>query len=198
MQMKLLRVLQEKEILRLGESTPRRTDVRVIAATNRNLEERVREGKFREDLLYRLRVIEVEVPPLRHRPEDILPLARHFVARLSGKLKLPHLRLDATSLDYLQNYSWPGNVRELENALERAAVLSRDGTILPEYLPPKITHAVPTAPDAAASLRRPLLEVERDHIKAVLALCQGNKSRAAKTLGISPTTLWRKLKGQTP
>jgi transcriptional regulator with PAS, ATPase and Fis domain len=194
-QVKLLRVLQEKEILRVGESKPRKVDVRVLAATNRNLERAIAEGRFRDDLYYRLAVIEVHVPPLRERPEDILPLARLFVARLAKKLRLPQLRLGPACLDLLQTYAWPGNVRELENALERAAVLSTDGQVLPEYLPPNILLATqPLARSGRDSVHRTLAETERDHIEAVLEMTQGNRTRAARILGISSTTLWRKCR----
>jgi two-component system response regulator HydG len=192
-QLKILRVLQEREIMRVGESKARKIDVRIIAATNRNLAQTVREGTFREDLYYRLGVIEIPVPPLRDRREDILPLARHFVDQLSKKLKLPQLRLHATCLDYLQAYDWPGNVRELENAIERAAVFCKDGLILPEDLPGHILHAQ-SKRAGGDPLTRTLAQVEDEHIHAVLELTGGNRSRAAKILGISPATLWRKLK----
>jgi two-component system, NtrC family, response regulator HydG len=192
-QMKLLRVLQEREITRVGESKPRKVDVRVIAATHRTLLEEVEKGTFREDLFYRLRVIEIEVPPLRERREDILHLARHFAKRFSRKMNIPALRLDATCIQYLQAYPWPGNVRELENAIERAAVFSSEGLILPEHLPPQIIHEMPGTPQREP-LSRTLADVELDHIHAVMATTGGNKTRAAKLLGISPATLWRKLK----
>jgi len=194
MQMKLLRVLQEREVLRIGENSPRTIDVRVIAATNRDLHQAVAGGTFREDLFYRLAVVQIEVPPLRERPEDIPPLARHFVEQFSKRLNLPDLRLDATCLDYLLAYPWPGNVRELENALERAAVLSRDGRILPECLPPHVLRGVTSTEPPADPLTRSLADVERDHIRAVLERTGGNRKRAAKALGIGVTTLWRKLK----
>ncbi|HUU29418.1 MAG TPA: sigma 54-interacting transcriptional regulator [archaeon] len=194
MQLKILRVLQEKEIKRVGESKSRKVDIRIISATNRDLEKAVREGSFREDLFYRLRVIEIEVPPLAERQEDILPLARHFVERMSEKLKIKNLRLDATCLDYLQEHSWPGNVRELENAVERAAVLSKDGLILPEYLPPGIVHARPDRAAGGDPLKRTLAEIEEEHILEVLKKLEGNRSRAAQALGISPANPWRKLK----
>ncbi len=195
MQLKILRVLQEREIMRVGERKVRKVDIRVIAATNRDLKELIRKGAFREDLYYRLGVIEIEVPPLRRRREDILPLARYFVERMSRKLRLPGLRLDARCLDYLQVYDWPGNIRELENAIERAAVLSREGLILPDYLPPGIIHSRPVSRyrrglDQSPSLR----EMERDYIDQVLELTGGNQSQAAEILGISYSTLWRKLK----
>ncbi|MBN2576279.1 MAG: sigma 54-interacting transcriptional regulator [Deltaproteobacteria bacterium] len=191
-QVKLLRVLQEREIRRVGENRTRPINVRVLAATNRDLAARMASGAFREDLYYRLRVVEVAIPPLRERREDILPLARFFVDRLSSKLKLPGLRLSADSIRYLIAYPWPGNVRELENAIEHAAVLSRDGRLTPELLPPGIVH--PTAARAARGQR--LDAVQLDHIREVLRQSSGNRRRAAATLGISTTTLWRKLKQQ--
>jgi DNA-binding NtrC family response regulator len=203
LQVKLLRVLQEKEVLRLGESVPRRIDVRLVATTNRDLEQAVAQGAFRDDLFYRLSVIEVRVPPLRERPEDILPLARLFVRALARRLKLPNLRLDAACLDRLQRYPWPGNVRELQNALERAAVLSHDGLIGLSGLPPAVLAARALAPAAAggtrgerprAAVERSLAVVEREHIDAVLRLTGGHKARAARILGIGTSTLWRKLK----
>ena len=196
MQVKLLRVLQEREIVRVGESKPRKINVRIITATNRNLPQAIRDGKFREDLYYRLGVIEVHVPPLRERTEDILPLARYFIKQLSQKLKMPDLRLEATCVDYLTGYSWPGNVRELENAIERAAVLSQKGVILPELLPSAIIHS-----DSARSQKttavRSLADVEKDHIQAVLKMTNNNRARAAEILGISTTTLWRKTGEQS-
>lgn len=194
LQTKLLRVLQEREIMRVGESRARKVDVRILAATNRNLEEAIAEGHFREDLYYRLRVIEIPLPPLRQRTEDILPLARDFVKQFSKKLDLPNLRIDATCHNYLHSYSWPGNVRELENAIERAAILSGDGTILPECLPPNIIRQEPPKATGSRAVNRSLEDVEKEHILAVLELAGGNKSRAAEILGIGQATLWRKLK----
>jgi len=195
-QLKILRVLQEKEIMPVGQSQPRKINVRVLAATNKDLSEAIRQGRFREDLFYRLRVIEIDVPPLRQRREDILPLARYFVKQLAKKLKLPDVRLDSTCLDYLQAYAWPGNVRELENALERAVVLCTDGVILPEHLPPHIVHAHLAADEGEVGLARSLADVEERHIHHVLKMVGGNRTRAAKILGISTATLWRKLKRQ--
>ena len=194
MQMKLLRVLQEREIRRVGESATRKVDVRMIAATNQNLTEAIRDGRFREDLYYRLRVIEIEVPPLRARQEDILHLARHFSRQLARQLKIPNLRLDSTCVDYLQAYLWPGNVRELENAIERAAVLSPDGLIRPEHLPANIVHPAAGQDGLASPLSRKLSDIETEHIRMVMRLVGDNKTRAARALGISPATLWRKLK----
>ncbi|MFA5026831.1 MAG: sigma 54-interacting transcriptional regulator, partial [Candidatus Methylomirabilota bacterium] len=190
MQAKLLRVLQEKMVRRVGENRLKAVTARVVAATNRDLDADVASGRFREDLLYRVRVVEVRVPPLRERREDILPLARHFGERLRERLGLPRFVLDSSCLDALQAYDWPGNVREMENALERAAILSEDGRIGPEHLPAPIGGRKPGAPGAGG---RTLAEAEKEHVAAVLKDCGGNKSQAARILGISPTTLWRKL-----
>ncbi len=189
MQVKLLRVLQEKTIVRLGENTPRPIDARVMAATHRDLEAAARAGAFRDDLLYRLRVIEVRVPPLRERPEDVLPLARHFARQFESRLRIPHIVLDASCLEHLQRHAWPGNVRELENVIERAAVLSEDGRIRIEHLPPALVEpGLGTATGGA----RTLAAVERTHIEAVLRETGGSPGRAARILGVSPSTLWRK------
>ena len=193
MQTKLLRVLQEREIVRIGENIPRKVDIRIIAATNKDLQSAVRSGQFREDLYYRLGVIEIEVPPLRQCPEDILSLARHLVQKTAARAHIPRLRLDATTLDYLTAYPWPGNVRELENALERAAVFCKEGVIRPEDLPATITRPRP-ATAASTGVTQSLDEVERRHIQAVLDSVGGNRRQAAQVLGISTATLWRRLK----
>ncbi len=194
-QVKLLRVIQERQIFRIGESIPRKVDTRIIAATNRDLDDLVGMGRFREDLLYRLRVIEIEVPPLRNRPEDIVPLAKHFVQRLSKRLSLPHLRISAECLRRFESYPWPGNVRELRNAIERAAVLSDDGVVRLRDLPPRIVRPwlYPKRHDHGPL--RSLAQVELDHIKTVLHSTGGNRAQAAKILKIGQSTLWRKLKG---
>jgi transcriptional regulator with PAS, ATPase and Fis domain len=193
LQLKLLRVLQEQEIMRVGETRPRKVNVRVIAATNRELKGAIADGRFREDLYYRLEVVHIEVPPLRERPEDILPLARHFVSKCSSRLGLPALRLDATCLDCLLEYPWPGNIRALENAIEHAAVLCTDNVILPEHLPSHISQARPPQQQPAAPARS-LAEVEWEHIQRVLELTHGNRTEAAKILDISPATLYRRLR----
>ena len=193
-QVKLLRVLQEREILRIGENIPRKVDIRIIAATNRNLDQAVSDGRFRVDLLYRLRVIEIEVPPLRERPEDILPLTRYFAEKLSKRLNLAHLRFDTACFDFFQSYAWPGNVRELQNAIERAAVLSGGAVIKLEHLPPQMLDPSFLSQHLDLLTPRTLAEVELDYIKIVLRSTDGNRARAAKILGISTATLWRKLK----
>ena len=194
LQVKLLRVLQEREIRRVGENKQRKIDVRVLAASNKDLVAAVKEGTFRDDLYYRLRVVEIRIPPLRERPDDVLPLSRFFVSRLAERLGLPNLQLDASSLDLLQQYRWPGNVRELENALERAAVLSEDARIRPEGLPPSLRGLEPSPEGGVSRVLCTLGEVELDHIRAVLRHTEGNRTEAARILGIGTTTLWRKLK----
>jgi transcriptional regulator with PAS, ATPase and Fis domain len=191
-QLKLLRVVQEQEILRVGETQPRKVNVRVIAATNRDMQEAVADGSFREDLFYRLEVVHIEIPPLRERQEDILPLARHFVLKCSKRLGLPALKIDATCLDRLLDYPWPGNIRELENAIEHAAILCREGVILPEHLPAQIGGAR-DAEQGAVVESSSLADVEWNHIQRVLALTRGNRAEAARILEISPATLYRRL-----
>jgi two-component system response regulator HydG len=195
MQIKLLRVLQERKIRRVGESRTRPVDARVLASTNRDLAGAVREGSFREDLFYRLRVVEIRVPALRERREDILPLARLLTERIAAKLKLERLALHASCLSCLESHAWPGNVRELENALERAAVMSEDGWIRSEHLPADVQAATEVPmPAARSGGMRPLADVERDYVLDVLRAVDGNRGLAAKMLGISSTTLWRRLK----
>ncbi|MEJ2722366.1 MAG: sigma 54-interacting transcriptional regulator, partial [bacterium] len=194
LQVALLRVLQEKTVRRVGENHMRAIDVRVIAATNRDLGQDLRDERFREDLFYRLRVVEIHIPPLRERPEDILPLARYFVQRLAARLKLKRLVIDPTCLRFLESSPWPGNVRELENALERAAIMTEDGWIREEHLPPSLLDPQQRAAGRGLGHHRTLAEMEREYVLAVLDSLNGNRTRAAKTLGIGATTLWRRLK----
>ncbi len=194
MQLKILRVLQEHEILRVGESISRKVDIRVIAATNRDLKDLIRQGKFREDLFYRLSVMELQVPSLRDRKEDILPLTRFFVDRLSKKLKIRNLQIDSSCVELLQRYNWPGNVRELENVIERAAILSPDGRILPEHLPAVVSNPGRMTFETVLEGNPSLEEVQRAYIERVLEQTGGNRAKAARILGIDVTTLWRKLK----
>ncbi len=192
-QLKLLRVLQEKEIVRVGENEPRKVDVRIIAATNKDLDKAISQGTFRDDLLYRLRVVEIEVPPLRERREDILPLARYIIRKLASKMEIENLSLTTRCIDYLNGFSWPGNVRELENALERAAVFCDNGEIRPEDLPSHVTRPSEASTDPSSTSSRTLSEMERAHIINVLGSTGWNKTRAAVVLGISSSTLWRKM-----
>ncbi|MBP7618808.1 MAG: sigma-54-dependent Fis family transcriptional regulator, partial [Geothrix sp.] len=193
MQVKLLRAIQEREIRRVGENKNRKVDVRIIAATNRNLSAEVAGGAFREDLYYRLKVVELHVPPLRERREDILPLARVLLAgsALSMKRKISGLTPAAT--DQLIRYAWPGNVRELENAMERAVALSPGTRVELEDLPEEVRQARPM-PAAFDGKVRPLDSVEKDYILEALALNNGNQTRTAEQLQIGSATLYRKLK----
>jgi len=192
MQVKLLRVLQEREVRRVGENRTRSVNVRVLAATNRDLLADVHGARFRQDLYYRLRVVEIVVPPLRERREDILPLARQFLAGVAKRFgkKAPALAPKAANL--LLGYSWPGNVRELENALERAVVLARADRIGADDLPPEV-GAGPPAIQTPSEIRT-LAAVERDYIAAALRASGGNRAHAAQRLGIGAATLYRKLK----
>ena len=192
MQAKLLRVLQEHEVRRVGENRVRPVDVRLLAATNRDLAAEVAAGRFRQDLYYRLRVIELRVPPLRERREDILPLARSFVSEVAGRTKLKVNGLTPRAADQLQRWGWPGNVRELQNVIERAVVLARGSRVDLEDLPEEVRSAVPgrDAPGAG----RTLADVEREYILGVLRSVGGNKARAAVELDIGTATLFRKLK----
>jgi len=192
MQVKLLRVLQEREIRRVGESTTRPIDVRVIAATNRELVQEISAGRFRMDLYYRLHVVELPVPSLRRRREDILPLARILLAEAASRLNRPVSELSPRAADQLLRYDWPGNVRELENAMERVVALARGGTAELEDLPGEVRQAIP-APQLTSPVKD-LAAIERDYILAVLELNGGSQARTAEQLGIGSATLYRKLK----
>jgi DNA-binding NtrC family response regulator len=192
MQVKLLRALQEREVRRVGENKSRPVEVRVLAATNRDLVSEVNAARFRQDLYYRLRVVEIRVPPLRERREDILPLARTFLQEAAGRARRKVTSLTPAAANQLVRYGWPGNVRELENAIERAVVLADGSRIDLADLPEELSLALP-APYAPGDVR-PLDEVERDYILAVLRANAGNKAKAAEQLGIGTATLYRKLK----
>ena len=193
MQVKLLRVLQEQEIRRVGESKSRPVDVRVLAATNRDLAHGVADGAFRQDLYYRLKVVELAVPPLRDRRDDILPLARVLLADAAVRMGRKIVGLAPNTVDQLLRYDWPGNVRELENAMERAVALARGNRVNLEDLPEEIRQAFPK-PVVNGETVQPLREVEKEYILAVLDLNGGNQTRTAEQLGIGSATLYRKLK----
>ncbi|WP_438026682.1 sigma 54-interacting transcriptional regulator [Sorangium sp. So ce233] len=194
-QVKLLRALQAREVRRVGENRSRPVDVRVVAATNRELAAEVSAGRFRKDLYYRLKVVELRLPPLRERREDVLPLARGLLAQAAARMKRPSPRLSPGAADRLVRYAWPGNVRELENTMERAVALAEGRRIEAEDLPEEVRSAlpVPSAPAVAARVRS-LGDVEQEYIRAVLARNGGNQTRAAAELGIGVSTLYRKLK----
>ena len=192
LQVKLLRAIQEREIVPVGSTRTADIDVRIIAATNRDLEQEIRKGTFRSDLYYRLNVITLHLPPLRDRVDDVALLTDHFLDRLGGEDGAPAVEEDV--LDRLKAYDWPGNVRELENALERAAVLAGGGPIKPEHLPARILEPAPRALVSEKPPENPTLEViERAYVLWVLQAEGGNKARAAEVLGIDPSTLYRKL-----
>jgi len=193
MQVKLLRALQEHEIRRVGENKSRKIDVRVLAATNRDLAHGVAGGSFRQDLYYRLKVVELHVPPLRERRDDILPLGRVLLADSALRMKRKITGLSPEAADQLLRYEWPGNVRELENAMERAVALARGNRIELVDLPEEIRHAL-TAPVATKGKVRPLEEVEKEYILAALELNAGNQTHTAQQLHIGSATLYRKLK----
>jgi len=193
-QVKLLRVLQHREVIPVGATDPQPIDVRLVAATNRDLEEEIKRGSFRSDLFYRLNVIALHLPPLRDRRDDIPLLAESFLARSGEQRNEATKRLTTDAAEALQEYAWPGNVRELENALERAVILSSGGTIDVDALPERITERKVEPLVAERTPANPSLEtIERAYILWVLQSEGGNKSRAAEVLGIDPSTLYRKL-----
>jgi DNA-binding NtrC family response regulator len=198
MQVKLLRALQEREIRRIGESRPRPVDVRVVAATNRDLAAEVEAGRFRRDLYYRLRVIELRVPPLRERADDVVPLARFFLAAHARALGRPVTGFSSQAARLLKAHRWPGNVRELQNAMEYAVALCAGAQVRPEDLPEEL-HAEGAARAGRGgrggrAAIRPLEAVEREHVLQALQATEGDKVEAAELLGIGLATLYRKLK----
>jgi PAS domain S-box-containing protein len=192
-QLKLLRVLQEKVFERVGESFPRKVDVRVIACTNRNLKEKVRRGEFREDLYYRLMVVEVPLPPLRERMEDLPLLVDHFRQIFNEKFSKHIDGVTGDVLGRFMQYSWPGNIRELEHAIEHAFILCRGQMISPEHLPAAISDSIETEKSKAKTLRFPVRTTARDDILQALQKTGGNKTEAARLLGINRRTVYRKI-----
>ena len=188
LQPKLLRFLQDREYERVGDTVTRRADVRVISATNLDLEGAVRSGRFREDLFYRLNVIQIDLPPLRERPEDLLPLAERLMAGLSRRKAV--LGFTEEAVEALRRYPWPGNIRELRNVIERAVILCQGERIGLEHLPPNFSGqgASPAVGDLV-----PLGQIEEQHIRRVLAATRSLED-AARVLGMDPATLWRRRK----
>jgi len=193
MQVKLLRALQEREIRRVGENKTRPVDVRILAATNRDLVNGVAGGAFRQDLYYRLKVVELRVPPLRERRDDILPLARVLLSCAALRMKRKIAGLSPDAADQLLRCAWPGNVRELQNAMERAVALARGSSVELEDLPDEVRQ-VPLVRVATSGSARSLEQIEREYIVAVLELNGGNQTHTAEQLQIGSTTLYRKLK----
>jgi DNA-binding NtrC family response regulator len=192
LQAKLLRVLQEGEIRRVGDQKNRKVDVRVLAATARDLEAETRAGRFREDLFYRINVVVIELPPLRERQDDIAPLARHFVARLAQRFGRP-LSLSEGAIAWLEEQEWPGNVRELENSIERAAVLSGKDSLAPSDFSNAVNARRTTDDERLGTLDEVVADAERQAITAALKQTNGNRREAAKRLGVSLRTLFYKI-----
>jgi DNA-binding NtrC family response regulator len=191
LQVKLLRALQEGEVRRVGDNHPVKVSGRLVTATNKNLAQLVKEGKFREDLYYRLKVFPIELPPLRERADDILPLAEHFLRKAKKKTGGTAVRFSPEAAGALKSYAWPGNVRELEHSVERALIMASGPSVEASDLPPEVQGAAAGAP---VSPDRTLEDAEKDHILAVYRACGENQAEAAKKLGIGRNTLWRKLK----
>jgi NtrC-family two-component system response regulator AlgB len=190
LQPKLLRFVQDREYERVGELITRRADVRIITATNVDLENALRDGRFREDLFYRLNVIQIEIPPLRERPEDVAPLAEMLLAFFGRKNHRLFQGFTESALQGLKEYEWPGNVRELSNIVERAAILCKSDLVGVEHLPDRISHNM-------AGLKlgdlTSLARIEEEHIRRVLASTK-SLQEAAEVLGIDQATLWRRRK----
>jgi len=190
LQAKLLSALQKREIVPLGASTPVPVDIRLIAATNRNLHQMVQDEEFREDLLYRLNTIHIKLPPLRSRPDDVVLLAEHFMKQYTKKYKKPGMSISKKALDKLQKYNWPGNVRELDHAVEKAIILAADSTLQPDDFMLS-SHATSIQRQAEESLNLDI--VEKATISRALGKCKGNLSQTAKELGITRKTLYKKI-----
>lgn len=192
-QVKLLRVLQEGEFERLGSNTPVSVDVRIIAATNRDLEEEMRSGNFREDLFWRLNVVNIQAPPLRSRLDDVPLLAEHFLNTYAQKNRRTIRGISEEALQALSRYRWPGNVRELENAMERAVVLDRDGVVGLDDLPDSLAHATEDSRTITVPLGTTLEDIERRVIEQTLRLTNNDKKLTARLLGVATRTIYRKI-----
>jgi DNA-binding NtrC family response regulator len=194
MQAKLLRVLQDKEVYMVGATRSRKVDVRIIAATNKDLAGLVKKGVFREDLFFRLNVLTIAMPPLRERGDDTLLLAHHFVTKYSKEFGKSTPRFSDNALQVLRNYHWPGNVRELENVVQRLVVMTEGDLIEVSDLPSLMRFSALRE----TGLNRTLAEVEAEYIRNVLASVKGNKTKAAQILGIDRKTLREKIQKMTP
>ncbi len=190
MQVKLLRVLQDKEVCMVGDTRTRKVDVRIVAATNKDLQGLIKKELFRQDLFFRLSVITISVPPLSERGNDVLILARYFASKFAQEMDKPPVRFSDDALKALKNYDWPGNVRELENVVQRLVVMTDGEVVDAPDLPSLMRFSVPRQ----KGVHRTLAEMEREHIRNVLASVHGNKTRAAEILGIDRKTLREKLK----
>lgn len=190
LQARLLRVLENGEFIKVGDTKVAKVDIRLIAATNRNLQEQVKQGLFREDLFYRLNVFTLELPPLRERPKDIPELAKHYLRFFAAKVNSPVRDIDPEAMQYLQKHTWKGNIRELKNVMERAVILENSDVLTPASLPNDILQAT-TGNDVLSAFH--LASAEKLHIRKVLNHTQGNKTEAARLLNIGLATLYRKI-----
>jgi DNA-binding NtrC family response regulator len=197
LQAKLLRVIEEREVRPLGETNSYPFDVRIISTSNRDIGSSIQQGRFREDLYYRLKVIDIEMPPLRERREDIPILVQHFIHKFSKELKKGVSGVSEEALKILLNYSWPGNVRELENIIQRAITLSQHEVILPEDLPPSMLQETDkNVLEKAVQEKYTIDQLEKEYIRRILVEVGGNKSKAAEILGLDRKTLYRKLQDE--
>jgi Nif-specific regulatory protein len=194
LQAKLLRVLQERQMERVGGTQTVKLDIRLVAATNRDLAEEVRKKTFRQDLYYRLNVVSVESPPLRERAEDIIPLANHFARRFAERSVRPITGISPAARAYLQSYSWPGNVRELENAMERAVVLGSSDMILPEDLPENIREGSQPADASTTLYDEALNAAKRQVVLKAFDQADYDHERASRLLGLHPNYLHRLIR----
>lgn len=204
LQPKILRILEAQTFRRIGGTADIQIDVRIVAASNQNLEELVKAGEFREDLLYRLKVMVIQLPPLRDRQEDIVPLAKIFLERNNKEFGKNIETIFENAIDLLLNYRWPGNVRELKNVMERAVILCQNAAIAPEHLPVELRSQKTSGMTPAGVIENTKIEtngtpvsladMEKQHIELILTQCTGNKSRTARQLGISRSTLREKMK----
>jgi transcriptional regulator with PAS, ATPase and Fis domain len=193
LQVKLLRALEAKEILPIGSTTPRHIDVRVIAATNRNLQKEVEEGRFRDDLYFRLNVLEIHIPPLRERPEDIPLLIDYLVKKHNAELKKDFKGAEEAVVRMLMSLPWRGNVRELDNVIEHTMILAEGNCITLQHLPPSIIASQQTAPAFTYNLKEALRQFERQHILRVLEQVGQDRKEAARLLDVSLSSLYRKI-----
>jgi len=190
-QVKLLRVVQEREIRRIGEAAPRKVDVRIMAASNKDLEKEIQEGRFREDLYFRLNVVSIHIPPLRERKVDIPLLAAHFLERYSETMNKALRGFSPAVMDLLTRYPWPGNIRELENTIERAVVVADEERILSRHLPQEMLRVPPESREKAALS---LEDLERAQVERALIQCGWNQTKAAQLLGITRDKLRYRMK----
>jgi two-component system NtrC family response regulator len=194
---RLLRALETQEFVKLGDSRPTRVNVRLLAATNRNLKQEAAEGHFRPDLYYRLSVVVLPVPPLSARRADVPALVQYFTQYFAAKLRQRPLQVSPEAMQALERYNWPGNIRELKNVVERAAILTPPGQPLAlDELPLEVQLAAAPGPASDATLDadpRSLRNAERQHVQRILLECGGNKAEAARVLGVAHTTLYRKI-----